>query len=67
MDTCICCPRLISRNPHPGRHILAQYDDESAVVYQAYGPAIGHFAARQGHFGGEFSLARMSWIKLDGG
>jgi hypothetical protein len=33
------------------------------VVYQAYRPEIGHFAAEHGHFGGGFSLGRMSWIK----
>jgi Domain of unknown function (DUF4291) len=33
-------------------------------VYQAYRPAIGHFAATHGYLGGEhFSLTRMSWIK----
>lgn len=51
------------RWPTSGRHILAQYDDESIVVYQAYRPAIGTFAAAKGYFGGEFSLGRMSWIK----
>lgn len=51
------------RWPATGRHILAQYDDQSVVVYQAYRPAIGHFAAQHGFFGGEFSLTRMSWIK----
>ncbi len=49
--------------PGAGRHILAQYDDERVVVYQAYRPAIGRFAAAHGFFGGEFSLSRMSWIK----
>lgn len=49
--------------PADGKHILAQYDDTSIVVYQAYRPAIGHFAARHGYFGGEFSFTRMSWIK----
>jgi hypothetical protein len=53
----------IARLPRTGRHILAQFDDESVVVYQAYRPAIGHFAARNSYFGGEFSLSRMSWIK----
>jgi hypothetical protein len=53
----------ISRWPATGRHILAQYDDETIVVYQAYRPAIGHFAARSGYFGSEYSLSRMSWIK----
>ena len=52
-----------NRWPTSGRHILAQFDDESVVVYQAYRPAIGHFAARHGYFGGEFNLGRMSWIK----
>ena len=51
------------RWPNSGRHILAQFDDNSVIVYQAYRPAIGHFAAKHGYFGGEFSLNRMSWIK----
>jgi Domain of unknown function (DUF4291) len=49
--------------PKSGRHIMAQYDDESVVVYQAYRPAIGRFAAGHNAFGGEFSTSRMSWIK----
>ena len=52
-----------ARWPTSGRHILAQFDDESVTVYQAYRPAIGHFAAKNGFFGGPFSLNRMSWIK----
>jgi hypothetical protein len=52
-----------ARWPKSGRHILAQFDDESVVVYQAYRPAIGDFAARHGYFGGGFGLGRMSWIK----
>lgn len=51
------------RLPKIGRHIIAQFDDEGVVVYQAYRPAIGRFAAQNGYFGGEFSLNRMSWIK----
>ena len=42
---------------------MAQFDDERVVVYQAYRPAIGHFAAEHGYFGGEFALGRMSWVK----
>lgn len=53
----------LNRWPASGRHILAQYDDETVVVYQAYRPAIGLFAAQRQRFGGEFSLNRMSWIK----
>ncbi len=49
--------------PPDGRHILARYDDESVVVYQAYRHEIGDFAAEHGYFGGEFSYSRMSWIK----
>jgi hypothetical protein len=53
-----------ARWPKDGRHILAQFDAESIVVYQAYRPAIGHYAAEHGHFGGpEFGYGRMSWIK----
>src|SRR5436309_7142314 len=52
-----------ARWPSSGRHVLAQFDAESVVVYQAYRPEIGHFAARNGYFGGDFSLSRMSWIK----
>ncbi len=55
--------RQVKRWPLSGRHILAQFDDTSVVVYQAFRPAIGHFAAQYGYFGGEFSLQRMSWIK----
>nr|WP_197278809.1 DUF4291 family protein [Pseudanabaena sp. 'Roaring Creek'] len=46
-----------------GRVILAQYDADSIVVYQAYPPAIGHFAASHGYFGGDFKFSRMTWIK----
>ena len=49
--------------PTDGRHILAQFDESSVVVYQAYNSAIGQFAARSGFFGGEFGFGRMSWIK----
>lgn len=53
-----------ARWPTSGRHILAQFDDESVVVYQAYRPSIGNYAATNGDFlGGGFSLERMSWIK----
>ena len=51
--------------PTSGRHILAQYDAESLMVYPAYRPEIGEFAARHGHFGGTFTYSRMSWIKTN--
>jgi hypothetical protein len=49
--------------PTAGRHILAQFDDESVVVYQAYALEIGLYAAKHGRFGPGFSFTRMSWIK----
>lgn len=51
------------RWPQAGQVILAQYDEETVVVYQAYCPAIGKFAAEHGYFGGDFKLGRMTWIK----
>jgi|GEM_PF-2390074 len=44
--------------PKDGRHILAHYDDESIVVYQAYNPAIGRYAIEHGRFGGGFSFSQ---------
>ena len=53
----------LQRWPTAGQHILAQFDPESVVVYQAYRPAIGRHAVEHQRFGGEFSLNRMTWIK----
>jgi hypothetical protein len=53
----------LQRWPTAGRHILAQFDRDGVIVYQAYRPAIGLFAVKHQHFGGEFSFSRMSWIK----
>ncbi len=55
----------VARWPREGRHILAHYDAETIVVYQAYRPSIGRFAIEHGRFGGEFSYSRMSWIKTN--
>jgi len=49
--------------PSEGRHILAHYDADTIVVYQAYRPSIGEYATRHREFGGDFSYSRMSWIK----
>ena len=51
------------RWPSSGRHVLACFDEETIVVYQAYSPGIGSFAVRHGRFGGGFSYDRMSWVK----
>jgi hypothetical protein len=52
-----------ARWPANGRHILAHYDAETIVVYQAYRQDIGAFALANGFLGGDFSYGRMSWIK----
>lgn len=50
--------------PARGQHILACFDDESIVVYQAYRPSIARYALEHGSFGGpDFSFGRMSWVK----
>jgi Domain of unknown function (DUF4291) len=51
------------RWPLAGKHILAQSDAATIVVYQAYRPSIGKYAVEHGVLGGDFSYARMSWIK----
>jgi hypothetical protein len=56
-------PEQVKVWPKDGRHVLAQFDAETVVVYQAYRPAIGRHAVEHGVFGGDFSYARMSWIK----
>ena len=49
--------------PTAGRHILAQFDAESVIVYQAFRSAIAEEAVALQRFGPSFSLSRMSWIK----
>jgi hypothetical protein len=49
--------------PKEGRHILAQFDEDTVIVYQAYNHAIGRYSAEQGTFGGGFRYSRMSWVK----
>jgi len=53
----------LRRWPQTGRHVLAQFDDDTIIVYQAYRPEIGNFAVKSGYFGGGFKYSRMSWIK----
>jgi hypothetical protein len=55
----------VQRWPRVGRHILAQFDADSVVVYQAYRHEIGRYAVERQSFGGEFSFSRMSWIKTN--
>ena len=51
------------RWPASGRHIMAQSDEASVIVYQAYRPSIALYAVEHQRFGGDFSYSRMSWIK----
>lgn len=51
--------------PESGNHIIGHHDEESIIVYQAYRPTIGEFAAQNGYFGGQFSFDRMTWIKTN--
>lgn len=52
-----------ARWPSEGRCILAQHDDESIVVYQAFRPDVADEALRLQRFGAKFGRNRMSWIK----
>lgn len=49
--------------PQSGQHILAQYDNSSIIVYQAYNWIIAKFASKNRYFYNGFSFNRMSWIK----
>lgn len=52
--------------PANGKHILALFDEESVIVYQAFKPSIAEYAVKHQRFGGdEFSFDRMSWIKTN--
>jgi hypothetical protein len=52
--------------PASGRHILAQYNDEAILVYQAYNKRIADEALQNQKFGGLYwSSTRMTWIKTN--
>jgi len=54
--------------PTEGNHIVASYDEEKVVVYQAYRPDIAAAAVKNQHLaceGSAFKLTRMSWIKTN--
>lgn len=53
--------------PGRGQHVLAQYDEESIVVYQAYKEAIATYAVEHKRFTGcpSFGVGRMTWIKTN--
>jgi hypothetical protein len=51
-------PRPLRRWPKSGRHILAQFNDQGVIAYQAYRHAIGQFAAQHQFFSGEFKTIK---------
>jgi hypothetical protein len=56
----------LKRWPKTGRHILAQHDDDTIIVYQAFRKEIAEYAVENGKFGGPFyDFKRMSWIKTN--
>lgn len=48
---------------HPPREIRAVHTGSTVTVYQAYAPAIGVPAARDGRFPAAWKRDRMTWIK----
>jgi hypothetical protein len=51
------------RLPQDGAVLLATFDDQTVVVYQAFRRSIADEAVADQRFGAKFSLTRMSWIK----
>lgn len=53
--------------PRRGQHILAQYDEDSVVVYQAFRPEIADYAVANQSFVGcpDYNPLRMTWIKTN--
>lgn len=50
--------------PTEGKHIIANFDADTIVVYQAYNPSIANYAVHNQRFGGSsYSFSRMTWIK----
>ncbi|GGT16564.1 hypothetical protein GCM10010271_19310 [Streptomyces kurssanovii] len=47
----------------PRYRVRARYTDDTVTVYQAYHPAIGVPAARDGRFPAAWKRERMTWIK----
>jgi hypothetical protein len=57
--------------PHKGNHIMANYDDQSIIVYQAYNSNIANALLECQNFHDQrcidagYSLTRMTWIKTN--
>lgn len=55
--------RMNDRTGPPRHEIRARHTDSTVTVYQAYRPAIGLAAARDGRFPSEWKRDRMTWVK----
>eukprot|EP01052_Picozoa_sp_SAG31_P017954 SAG31_NODE_1252_length_9108_cov_24.066711_3_plen_420_part_00 len=53
--------------PQSGQHILAQFNDQAILVYQAFSEDIGRYAVEHQGFAGckQYSCTRMTWIKTN--
>ncbi|MGW3013827.1 DUF4291 domain-containing protein [Streptomyces sp. NPDC001219] len=60
VDDSVAAP---ARPAEPARRIRAQHTDTTVTVYQAYSPALGLPAARDGRFPAAWKRERMTWIK----
>ena len=50
--------------PNQGKHIIAQFDQNTVTVYQAFNENIANYAVQHQKFGGKaYALDRMTWIK----
>ena len=50
--------------PSSGKFIIAQFDKDSIIVYQAFNDAIAEYAVKNQRFGGpEYDFQRMTWLK----
>lgn len=50
--------------PAVGKFVIAQFDKESIIVYQAFNDAIAEYAVAHQRFGGEaYDFERMTWLK----
>lgn len=50
--------------PSNGKYIIAQFDEEQVVVYQAFNDAIACYALKHQKFGGDgYDFGRTTWLK----
>lgn len=60
------CSEVSQTWPSSGRHILASFDEDTIVVYQAFNDEIADYAIENQLFGGPaYSTSRMTWIKTN--